>query len=276
MGFCHATSLSRQRGSAIVFAMGISLLVVALSAALLLWLTLDIRRVKHLQDASQRIGALETAEAMAAEKITTLPDGWDMPWEMDRDGVKITAKLLDLSGRLNINTLFSQDSDNKQPEFFMPMAVLERLLASQSIDNPEKVLEQVMAENNILLGVNSLAELSPVKDFLFGASPENQLVNINTTTPEVLSSILDIPMPTAVALIAQRPYTSSEELNEAFKHLDLNFSAPSPIETWLTTDGSYYLLETTIKQHRTMRIYSVFHRDGNSLTLEWRSWGTLP
>jgi len=276
MGFCHATPLNYQKGSAIVFAMGISLLVVALSAALLLWLSIDIRRVQHLQDASQRIATLETAEAMAAEKIKQLHDGWDQPWEMDIDGVSAKGALQDLSGRLNINTLLSQESDNDQSEFFMPKAVLERLLVAKSVENPEKVLGDLISDNHILLGVNSIPELALVKDFLYGVSADSQKVNINTASPEVISSIFDISAGTAASLIARRPYQSSEELEEVFQQLELTFESPSPIDTWLSTEGSYYLLETTIVQHRTMRVYSVFQRDGNNVTLQWRSWGTLP
>lgn len=276
MGICHAISLKYQRGSAIVFAMGLSLLVVALAAALLLWLSLDIRRVQHLQDVSKRMSLLEIAEAMAAEKISTLPQDWDAPWEVQMEDGKAKAHLSDLSGRLNINTLHAQETENPGGEFFTPKAVIKRLLEKQSVQNIDQFLDDFSASHHVVLGVNTLTQIAPAKDFLYGAPPDHQAVNINATTPEVLSAILDLSAGKAAALLALRPYQSQEDLVNTFKEHELQFETSASIDSWLSVSGTYYVLETTIEQRRMMRVYSVFQRDGNHVTLRWRSWGTLP
>lgn len=274
MGFCHATSLKRQRGSAIVFAMGISLLVVALSVALLLWLTLDIRRVQQLQDASQRFAALEYIEAMAAEKIHALPEDWSSPWPLSVGEYTGEAKLEDLTGRLNINAVFL--TEKKDTDFFSPRAVITRFLTKQSIENPKLILETIEDRGHILLGVRMVPNLTSVKDYFYGGKSDSHQININTTTPEVLGALLDVSPGIATAILAKRPYESMEAVQEMLLLHELKYDPPSLIEEWLSVEGRYYVLEIALKQKRDIRIYSVFYKDQDKVTLKWRSWGTLP
>lgn len=269
MGFRHT-------GSAIIFAMGMSLLVAGLAVALILWLSLDIRRAEQLQLGSERLASLEIAEAMAAEKIQTLPDDWSSPWQIKNDFFKMSAQLQDLSGRLNINTLFKKEETPEANPSFMPQAVFTRLFEIMGMGEDEALIEKITQSGTALFGTSQFAELAPVKDYIYAVDPKNQAVNINTASPEVLASILDISTSLAEAILVKRPFESSKEIIDVLAENQLKYDTTGPVEAWLGVEDHYYVLESVFHGDRLMRVYSVFNKDAEKITLLWRSWGTMP
>jgi type II secretory pathway component PulK len=276
MGFFLATPLNKQQGSALVFAMGLSLLVVALSAALLLTLSLDIRRVEQLIYTSERLGLLESTEAMAAEKIKSLPQDWEEPWEMTLGETKISAKLEDLSARINMNTVFAPIESADPEASFQAKSVLLRLLKTMEVPNAEEFLDDFHASGTRVFGIGQLPALELAAPYLYAAESSIQAINLNTTTPEVLASLLDIPLQQASAILLDKPFESVKAFTDKLSDLNIEYNPQAQLEAWLGIDGQYYLLETTITQKRSVRIYSVFQKSDKTVRLEWRSWEKMP
>lgn len=276
MAVCRPTSVKIQQGSAIVFAMGMSLLVVGLSVALLLWLTLDIRRVAQLSAGSERLSGVEFSEAIAAEKIASLPENWMEPWEVKHQDKTVRAKIDDLSGRININTLLLRGQKKGIPSAFEPKSVILRLLEKLHTEDPQGIIDVVMNEREPLFGVSALEDMIGTKQYFYAMDSEQQQVNINATHPVVLASILDIAPSVAEKILAEKPFESTKNILDVLAKYELTYEPITPIETWLGVEGKYYSLETTFSDKRTLRIYSVFRKDADKITLLWRSWGTLP
>jgi type II secretory pathway component PulK len=276
MGLFIATPLNKQRGSAIVFAMGLSLLVVALSAALLLSLSLDIRRVEQLFYTSERLGIIESVEAVAASKISKISMNWDEPWEMQVGEARISAELQDLSARLNVNALFARPQHEDFEESLTAKSVLLRLFTLLSVSNGEEIVDEIQAKGRALFGLSQIPALSPAEDFVYLVDPDVQQVNINTTSAEVLASILDLTTDHASAILHHKPFKSIEDFHRFLSENEsLDYTLPQ-LESWFSVEGRYYLLEMKILQKRSVRIYSVFQKSGETVTLEWRSWEKMP
>lgn len=276
MGLPHRTSLKFQSGSAIIFAMGMSLLVSALSVALLLWMMLDIRRVEQLKASSERVSALEISESMAAAKIHRAESNWHDPWEFLHHETPVQGRLSELSSRININTLYKRDQGKNAESSFMPSKVIERLLETNGVDSAESLVHSLEVSGNQLFGISNHPDLKPAADFLYAADPEIQQVNINSTSPEVLSSILDIPMSEADAILSNAPFESIQDIINILAKHELKFEPITPIEAWFSVEGQYYVLETRLLGKRNAQIYSIFRKNEDKITLLWRSWGSLP
>jgi type II secretory pathway component PulK len=240
------------------------------------WLNLDIRRAEHLQAGTERLAFIETNEAIAAEKIQAVSMDWDRPWFITLNGMQMRGQLQDLSGRFNVNTLFLPEVPEDQPPALQPKAVLSRILSNYSVSDPDSVVEDLESSHRILLGLGQVPALEPAKKSCYAAEPTISQVNINATTPLMLSSLLDIPLPLAGSILAEKPFENSEAIRKILNQFDLKYEPMSSIDLWLGTESRYYVLETTIQQKRLVRIYSVFEKDEKSIKLLWRSWGTLP
>lgn len=276
MDLFHSSSLKHQRGSAIIFALGLSFLVVALSSALLLWLNLDIRRVEQLRAGSERLMSLQKAEALAAERIDIQPQDWEEPWRIDHEEFEIIARVEELSGRLNLNTIFAKEQPQNMPPSFMPKAVVTRLLENFQVEGAEILVDNLQAQGQPFLNLSQFETLKPAMEALYTAKPEVQQVNLNHTSAEILASILEIDPGLADSILLEKPFESQEQIIKVLEAHELSYDPITSIEAWLGFEGHYYLLETQFKGQHQAKIYSVLHKEGGTITLLWRSWGVRP
>lgn len=83
--------------------------------------------------------------------------------------------------------------------------------------------------------------------FIPGAEDDTETltkVNINTTSPQVLSAILNITPEKAIDLLAERPYLTKEAVTTAINKLDMKNISPKAISTWLDVKSEYFLIES--------------------------------
>jgi type II secretory pathway component PulK len=276
MGLHHRTSLNAQGGSAIIFAVGMSLLVSAISVALLLWMMLDIRRAEQLTVSSDRLAGLEIVEAMAAEKINRAQNNLRDAWEIMHQDTMIEVTLSELSGRVNINTLHKRDQSKDAVSSFSPSNVIERLLDSTGVTGAHDVVQKLETSGSSLFSLSSQPELKPAVDFLYAADPEIQQVNINSTTAEVLASILDISSAKASSILSEAPFESTQDIINVLAKHELKYDPITPLEAWFSVEGKYYILESQFSGKRKSQIYSIFLKDNEKITLLSRSWGKSP
>lgn len=94
----HRAMKDKMRGSAIVFALGITSLVVILAMAMILSLRSDIRLMAKLGVMSDRQAWIHASEAMALHRLNHKEESApiERSFTLDIDGLKIAGILLDL------------------------------------------------------------------------------------------------------------------------------------------------------------------------------------
>lgn len=274
MGFFLATSLKNQRGSAVVFALGLSLLVVALSAALLLYLSLDMRRAEHLNTLSTRLAILEISEAKAADLIMRESEDLSEVWEFEQGENLVKGKIEDFSGRLNVNALLSQNQEANV--FFSSKSVFTRFFDLLNFSDSESLIEQFKANFRIVFGASEEPAFEPALHYLYAVGVDIQQVNINATSPEVLAAILNKKPEEATLILRHKPFESLQYMHEILAQYEINYEPPTDLEAWLGIEGRYFMLETSIENEKTTRIFSFFEKSDNTLQLKWRSWEKMP
>jgi len=270
-------SVSNQKGSAIVFALGLTVLVVALATVILSWLRFDIKRVDQLNMASERYRYLELSEHVMAKRLavhiadeayTNKTQDWAQAWVYEDEGYVVSAQLEDLTARLNINTLAQQDNPSHEQDYFYPKSVFERLATTFDVD--------VTFPTSQIYGISE-HEISDteLKAYIFATQPGQQQVNINTTTPHVLAVVLGIEESEAESILAMAPFENFETIHAALKQAHLTYDPIEPVQEWLGIKSKHYLLKTCIERKRTDCAFSVFEIENDKPKIIHRSWGEM-
>lgn len=268
MDIHRAAHLKTQRGSAVVFALAVTALVVTIATALLLWLRYDIRRVDQLESMSKRYQMLQLSEMVMAKKLYLADNVEVEDWEYELDGYTIESELEDLTGRFNINTLQFKDNPAHNQDYFYPASVYQRLLAALDADMryPDKE-------------VFAISELETVdehvKPYLYASYPIQTAVNINTTSPLVLSAILGIEQSVAESILDDGPFTDFESIMETLKKHNLTYENTDVVRQWLDVSGRVYLLKTCIEKSRRRCAFTVIDIGQEPPVILHRTWGEM-
>ncbi len=107
-----------QKGAALVVALLVVALVATMAAALVSRLNLDIHRTNNSTSAAQGLEMAKGVEAWALgmlatdakqSKIDTLDEDWTLPLPLTQsDGGEVAGRIIDLSGRFNLNDLIDK------------------------------------------------------------------------------------------------------------------------------------------------------------------------
>lgn len=268
MDIHRAAYLKKQQGSAVVFALAVTALVAAIATALLLWLRYDIRRVDQLDSMSKRYQMLQLSEMVMAKKLYLSDEPQIEEWEYELDGYTIESELEDLTGRFNINTLKYEDNPAHNQDYFYPASVYQRLLTALDADMryPDK---QVFA-------ISELEYVDEdVKPYLYASYPIQTAVNINTTSPLVLSAILGVEQSVAESILDEGPFTDFESIMEALKKHNLTYENTDVIRQWLGVNSRVYLLKTCIEKSRRRCAFTVIDIGQEPPVIQHRTWGEM-
>jgi general secretion pathway protein K len=201
---------------------GVALLSVLLVMSLALLLTAGMLRSHQLmlQSSARQIHQVQLRQwALSAEAwaLVTLAAANDEPsavhldqewaritWPFETEGARVSLVVEDLSGRFNINALLGSGQVDQ-----VTLQRWSRLLASQGLKPLDLKASglvherQELSQLRLLPGVDGdvLRRLEPWVALL----PKEASLNINTARPQVLRILEGVSMPTAEALVSQRP-----------------------------------------------------------------------
>ena len=256
----------------------VSAIAVDLSMKQQLWLS----QAQNLKDRAQADWVVRGAQQYAAlildrDKRESQVDDLNETWAhtlppLQAEGGKVSASILDLQGRFNLNSLYRNGKYN--PEYG---AVFRRLLVNSGIDaNVQDALLDWMDNDNqarslgaedsyyqnLIPGyraanqpMQSARELLLIKGFttdvvnkldtVVVALPESTAININTAPVEVLAALFD-NMPVAVAkqIIEYRQAHPFHDISELKKAIPGSYQMPK--NSLLTTSSEYFLVRSSV------------------------------
>jgi general secretion pathway protein K len=270
------SSNGRQRGAALL----IALLAVALAALLASELVeqsqRDVARTTAVVDGERAWQYAEGADGLARAWIRRLRQGgpvepapgqWTQPFPVP--GGSVRARMLDQSGRFNLNALASTD----------PTLVLEArrslaaLLAGLDLEPAwlDRIVELYPSTDGRPALLAHLSELNRLPDFtstiaerllpLIAVLPEpGSRININRAAPEVLAAVLEGLSPEAArALSARGPF---DTLDRALAQPELSAVDPARVRQRLSTESRWFLVHAQVVLNG--RVHDFFRRVGPS------------
>ncbi|MFO1305268.1 MAG: general secretion pathway protein GspK [Burkholderiales bacterium] len=266
-----------QRGAALVLAMLVAALAatvaVALAAEQQRWLADVGNRRDQVQAQSLALAGVQWARQILADDArSSTVDFLGEPWSYPLPPTPIAngsieGRIEDAQGRLNLN---NAALDGKAGD--AERARLAQLFASKGID--PRMLGALAAAAPLL----RTAEITTVRDArpqawaalapFVAALPGGTQVNVNTATPEVLSSIApDLTGEKLAAFVAERarkPFTTMAELRERLPR-----GVTLPENTNLVFASNYFLVTVRSRQGESLaQARALLHRDG-------RAWPTV-
>ncbi len=244
------SSVSQQRGLALITAM----LVVAIAATTAAYLSFDqqiwLRQSQNLTDRAQaevvRAGAQEWAITLLAKdakdsKSDDLTEDWAKPLPpLAVEGGQVTGRIFDAQGKFNLNNLVRGNAPSP-PD----IGAFKHLLQSLSIDPnlSDAVIDWIDTDSNASSAgaedidylqmkppyraanqpLQSVEELRLVRGFtrdivdklrpLVTALPQPTTINVNTAPKEILAALFYTKPDVVDQLVTQRPYKSTGEIN---------------------------------------------------------------
>ena len=199
---------------------GVALLSVLLVMSLALLLTAGMLRSHQLmvQGSARQIHQLQLRQlALSAEAWAMLAlkaAGDDEPlavhrgqpwahvtWPFDAQGAHVALEIEDLSGRFNLNALLGGGQVDQVTQ--QRWSRLLDSLGLKPLDLQAAGERQALSQLRVLPGVDgeTLRQLEPWVALL----PRDAGLNINTASPQVLSTLEGLSLPTAEAVVRQRP-----------------------------------------------------------------------
>ncbi|MDR3478884.1 MAG: type II secretion system minor pseudopilin GspK [Gammaproteobacteria bacterium] len=301
-----------QRGAAIIVALFVVSLVAAAAVAMIVRLSIDIRRTDLSQHANQAdlyaAGSIAWAmdqltENLKHQKTKQLTDKTPIQSKTDEmNGYTISSTIEDAQGKFNINNLASQDAINNYIRLIHAAdtglsldAINKIVVATRDWVLPNNVTElesyyqkQVPAYRAPHRPMVSISELRLVRGMtstLYNhllpyvtALPVMTLINVNNTSVPVLMSLsATLTKESATAILnhfKQNPAITVQD----FQNFDTVKNNPIPA-TQITVTSAYFLVKTnvTVGQQQTV-IYTLLARvsKGNqpAITVLWQTKGT--
>lgn len=276
----------KQRGSAIVLALGITSIVVVLSVAMLTALSADMKRTQKVFALDAQHSLLYAAESKAKtlliqhredSEVTTTGQPWSQPWTFEQDGVKLKAQLYDTQGRFNINSLLLK---NAPEDFFSPASVFERL--GRQLE-PMDALPAVLLARRTKQPWVGVSELKPVlKTEFLRIAPYITVydkrkfgINVNTADPILLAALLEINVNDAQQLQLKGPYGDVEAFGAEIGAMELHFEDPELVREWVAVQSEHFILHTQIQGQYPLDYYTVFELKDDEWHIVQRSQGGL-
>ena len=214
----------RQRGIALLSVLLVMSLALLLTAGMLrshqLMVQSSARQVHQLQ--LRQLALSAEAWAMLALKgmgddtpaVVHLGQPWaSVTWPFDAQGARVALEIDDLSARLNLNGLLGEGQVDQLT--LNRWTRLFTALGLEPLDLRATGERQALSQLRVLPGVDgeTLRQLDPWVALL----PREAVLNINTASPQVLATLEGLSMPTAEALVRQRPATVYNSA-QAFTH----------------------------------------------------------
>jgi general secretion pathway protein K len=286
-----ATGWSRQRGVAVVTALLLTALSVTLVTGIFWRQQILVRGMEgqrlHLQGRLIARAAVDAArltllEAAAQGNVTTLDGDWTAPLvegRLDRflgqdpeQGGWLSQRIVDAQGCFNLRNLAGANGID-----LFQVTAFSRLLAALKLDaglafgiGEAMVASQRGMEIQQLDDLRSVPGVTPevlerLRDFVV-ALPGQTAINVNTASPEVLTSVVNFSLAEAKALIARRrqahfkgPSDFAFRLNDKETLEGVNYQVSS----------DYFLVHSTLTVARvTLRTQALIRRGGEA-TLVW-------
>jgi general secretion pathway protein K len=286
-----ATGWSRQRGVAVVTALLLTALSVTLVTGIFWRQQILVRGMEgqrlHLQGRLIARAAVDAArltllEAAAQGNVTTLDGDWTAPLvegRLDRflgqdpeQGGWLSQRIVDAQGCFNLRNLAGANGID-----LFQVTAFSRLLAALKLDaglafgiGEAMVASQRGMEIQQLDDLRSVPGVTPevlerLRDFVV-ALPGPTAINVNTASPEVLTSVVNFSLAEAKALIARRrqahfkgPSDFAFRLNDKETLEGVNYQVSS----------DYFLVHSTLTLARaTLRTQALIRRGGEA-TLVW-------
>jgi general secretion pathway protein K len=220
----------RQRGVAVVLAMGVVALAAIAAAAMLAsqstWSRHTELRAEHVQaQALVQAGVDYTRALLSEDRRVSSVDHLGEPWALrvppvPVDNGELSGRIEDQQGAFNVNNLYR--NGNLSPAH---VAQFRRLLEILAL--PDSLADAVLALNRPLIDVVELARVpgfdaqvrARLRPFVT-ALPRFSSVNVNTATPEVLAALVrDLELEDARALAEQRNRAYFRNLSECLMKL---------------------------------------------------------
>jgi general secretion pathway protein K len=286
-----ATVWSRQRGVAVVTALLLMALSVTLVTGIFWRQQILVRGMEgqrlHLQGRLIARAAVDAArltllEAAAQGNVTTLDGDWTAPLVEGRlerflgqdpeQGGWLSQRIVDAQGCFNLRNLAGANGID-----LFQVTAFSRLLAALKLDaglafgiGEAMVASQRGMEIQQLDDLRSVPGVTPevlerLRDFVV-ALPGPTAINVNTASPEVLTSVVNFSLAEAKALIARRyqahfkgPSDFAFRLNDKETLEGVNYQVSS----------DYFLVHSTLTVARaTLRTQALIRRGGEA-TLVW-------
>lgn len=274
------SSVSHQRGLALITAM----LVVAIAATTAAYLSFDqqiwLRQSQNLTDRAQaevvRAGAQEWAITLLAKdvkdsKSDDLTEDWAKPLPpLAVEGGQVTGRIHDAQAKFNLNNLVRGNAPSP-PD----IGAFKQLLQSLSIDPnlSDAVIDWIDTDSNASpagaedidylqmktpyraanLPMQSVEELRLVRGFSreiveklrpwVTALPQPTEINVNTAPKEVLGALFyTLPASAIDTLISERPYTDQAKLAARLQELAAGKTVP---QAFFGIKSSYFDVEVS-------------------------------
>lgn len=263
-------SLTSQRGSALIFAVGLCTLVVILATSMILALHHDMRRFEHLNDTVAELAATRGSVAWAMSVLVNqeIKNKTEKVYGMDMNGVQVHASIIDLDGLFNINTLLETENNadtnppTKTDSEFTAVEIFKRLTDALNVSHsmvtsmrskgmPLVYLSQMKSEFEL-----PQAMYEVLLPYVRANAETEQSMNVNTMPPVLLAALLAVEEPTAKAILARGPFESEAEFSEALSQLSIQISS-AELSKWLKYDSQQYLVHTQIKAKGVTDMYTL-------------------
>jgi general secretion pathway protein K len=303
--------IHKQRGAAIIVALFVVSLVAAASVAMIVRLSMDIRRTDLLQHANQSSlyaqGSIDWAMDQLSENLKhpkpkQLVDKTPIQSKTDKmNGYTISSTIEDAQGKFNINNLASQDAVNNYLRLIhavapsMPLEAINKIVvatrdwvlpnnATELETYYQKQTPAYRAPHRPMVSVSELRLVRGITSTLYNqllphvtALPVITPININNTSAPVLMSLSATLTKESAAAILSHFRQSPAITAQDFLNFDTVKNNPIPA-TQITVTSSYFLVKTnvTVGQQQTV-IYTLLARTskGNqpAITVLWQTKG---
>jgi general secretion pathway protein K len=303
---------SNQKGVALITVLMVVAIATFSMVSIAYRLQLDIRRTENTLYYGQALQISKLAEHLAKKVIIDDSDknkrddlGEDWATVKDQkivfEDIPVTAEITDLQGRFNLNNLNQDGAAGVEAR-----KQFRRLLTTLQIQQPlQNTIADYIDANSIPLSAPGAAEDSDYQNLeiaylpankdmispselrlMFGISKEDYetllpyittlpkvtLINVNTASPEVLSSIAKgFPKGNAEGILSGRPFDDVAQFtgNEALAGLKVN-------EKLLSVTTDYFLFESTVFYgHIEQKQQVIFERQDGEVRSIMRAEGEL-
>lgn len=285
------STVSRQRGAALLIALLAVALAVLLATELVERTQRDVARTTAVVDAERAWQFAEGVEGLARDWIRRqrqagpraqqLPDGqWSEPFPVP--GGSLRGRMFARDGRFNLNALTSRDPTRAADARRTLMALLalldvdpalgERIAGLYGAEATAPVVPRVH-----LSELNRLERFTPVvrrqlEPYLALLPDADARINVNRAPPEVLAAAIEgLSIESARSLLGRAPFESLEELLAQPEFSALNAAV---IRTRLTVQSEWFLVQAQVVLDGVVRDYfRLVGASGNRYDFRYLSQG---
>ncbi|MFI4956050.1 MAG: general secretion pathway protein GspK [Gammaproteobacteria bacterium] len=269
-------SLASQRGSALIFAVGLCTLVVILATSMILALHHDMRRFERLTDTITELAAARSATSWAISVLADedIKDKTEQRYEISLNGAQVQAELIDIDGLFNVNTLLDAEPDASKAA----QAIFTRLLESMAIS--DKIVPKSEQEGNTIVLLSQMKQTFSMSEEMYiqllpyvrANVAGDRAMNINTMPAPLLAAVLDVEEAEATAVLNMGPFESESEVSQALAQL----SIPMPeggLSQWIKFTSQQYLVDAQIKAKGSAQIYTLLAPQEKGWRVVYQSTG---